>query len=331
MAAALDRTGRGFRNFVIVVVQALAVLGFSALVLLLIATGVNSFVRWNAQRTSQTDAQAERSERAKENLLIVGLEGDRAVGFLAVRVDRENSQIFGIAVPDGAFIEVPGQGFERMGESWPAGPETSLAAISNYFTVPFDSYVAVPAEAYRDTVQSQDLSAVSGKVTESNLTEDQLAVLAKEIAGIPQKNVALVPMPVKPIKLGDQTYFEPQREAIADLLQQWWGVDPSEAAQATRVIVYNGAGMPGIAGEAAQELIRAGFRVVDTKNADRFDYKTTLITVTDGDKALGDKVRDVLGVGEVTVKPAEATVTDVIVIVGKDYKPQSSGTTGGNE
>jgi hypothetical protein len=128
-------------------------------------------------------------------------------------------------------------------------------------------------------------------------------------------------MPVKPIKLGDQTYFEPQKNEVADLLKSWWGVDPSQASVATRVVVYNGAGAPGIAGEAAQELIRAGLKVIDTQNADSFDYATTKIVVRRGDADRGEEVRKVLGVGDVSVEPSTQNVTDVIVIVGKDYTP----------
>ena len=47
----------------------------------------------------------------------------QATGFLAVRVDGETQRVFGIAIPDGAFVEVPGQGFERIGDSYKAGPE----------------------------------------------------------------------------------------------------------------------------------------------------------------------------------------------------------------
>jgi hypothetical protein len=131
-------------------------------------------------------------------------------------------------------------------------------------------------------------------------------------------------MPVKPIKLGDQTYFEPQRAEIADLLSLWWGIDASQGEQVTRVIVYNGAGVPGIAGQAAQQLIRSGLRVIDTKNADNFAYTTTRIVVKRGDASRGEEVRRSLGVGEVVVETTTADVTDVVVIIGKDYRPPAA-------
>jgi hypothetical protein len=137
----------------------------------------------------------------------------------------------------------------------------------------------------------------------------------------------LVPLPVKPIDLGGQTFFEPQRDKIADLLLQWWDVRLGAEDTAVRVIIYNGAGTPGIAGVAAQQLIAAGMRVVDTKNADRFDYETTLVVVQDGNMAQGEQVKSALGLGEVVDKPSDQDVADVIVIIGKDYKPPTNGSS----
>ena len=129
-------------------------------------------------------------------------------------------------------------------------------------------------------------------------------------------------------------HFEASPEAkaqVADLLTQWWGVDPTKVAQVTRVILYNGAGEPGIAGEAAQQLIHAGIRVVDTKNADNFNYQQTMVVVQHGSLSQGNDIAKVLGVGQVKSQPSDQTIADVIVIVGKDYKPPAGGSTGGSK
>jgi len=317
-----SRVGKLLRDIGYYMALALGGLLIGIIIAVLLAYGVNSVARWNALRIAEKNGNRDELERrSKENVLVIGTQDGKALGFIAVRVDRKGNQVFGIAIPDGAFIEVPGQGFERIGESFAAGPEISLAAVANYLTVPFRSYIVIPAEAYTAALKNQSMDGITEKVQSSNLSQEDLAALSKDLAAIPQKNTAIVPLPVKPIKLGTQTYFEPQREQVADLLKQWWGVDASQTANVTRVILYNGAGTPGIAGEAAQQLIRSGFRVVDTKNADSFDYATTKIVVQSGDKSQGDEVAKVLGVGTVEVKPSEQDVAEVIVIVGKDYKP----------
>jgi hypothetical protein len=311
---------------------AVGVLLVGMLVLLLVASAINSIARWTAHKdTGVNTAQAEAERRARENLLVIGEQGGKATGFLAVRISRNDKQIYGIAIPDGALIEVPGAGFSRVGDSYAMGPDVSLSAISNYLTVPFRSYVVVPAAVYQQALKTQSVAGVLAAAKSSNLTTDAVTALKADIAAVPKSNTAIVPLPVQPVKLGTATYFEPQKAQVSDLLTKWWGVDPSKVAQVTRVILYNGAGTPGIASDAAQQLIRAGIRVVDTKNADNFNYAQTLVVVQRGDAKQGTNIAKVLGVGQVKSKPSDQNIADVIVIIGKDYKPPVGGSTGGTK
>ena len=88
----------------------------AVLVLTLIAYGINGVARWNARRVAaKSGSRQELEKRSRENVLVIGVKDGKATGFLALRVDSKGDQIFGVAIPDGAFIEVPGQGFERIG------------------------------------------------------------------------------------------------------------------------------------------------------------------------------------------------------------------------
>lgn len=319
----VSRTRRGVRHGAYLLgASAAAVLALVA-VLLVMSLAINGVARWNAKRVASLgDSAGARIEKARDNLLIVGVdEAGRAAGFLAIRVDGSAGSIYGIAIPDGAFIEVPGQGFERIGASWEAGPDVSLDAVSNFFGVPFTAYARVDYAVYQAALTKQSFAGIADAFTGTNLDEKAIGRFAEAFDSTPTESVAVVPMPVKPITLGNQTYFEPQRDQIADLVETWWGVRIHADEAPTRVIVYNGSGVPGIAGIAAQELIRGGLRVVDTKNADRFDYRTTSIIVQNGPVSAGEEVMAVLGVGEVLEQTADQQIADVIVIIGKDYRP----------
>lgn len=294
-------------------------------VLLVMSLAINGVARWNARRVAGFGDSAQgRIEKARDNLLIVAVDKTgRASGFLAIRVDRNEGSIYGIAIPDATFIEVPGQGFERVGVSWDAGPDVSLDAISNFFGVPFTAYARVDPAVYQSALTKQSFEGVSNAFAATNLDKKSLERFTEAFNSIPTENVAIVPMPVRPITLGNQTYFEPQRQEIADLVETWWGARINGEQAPTRVIVYNGSGVPGIAGIAAQELIRGGLRVVDTKNADRFDYRTTSIIVQNGPVSAGEQVRTVLGVGKVVEQAADQQVADIVVIIGKDYRPDT--------
>lgn len=314
-------TRSGFLGILQIIGMALLSAAVLAVILGVLALGINAGARWMAKRDAEEAATPEaRAEKARENLLIIGAD-DQTAEFLAVRLDETDEQILGIAIPSGAFMEVPGQGFERVGDSFAAGPGVSLAAVSNYLTVPFEHYVVVDLSVYQDALTNQSLRDIMGNARETDLSDADTQRIAEFIDGVPGERTALVPLPVKPIDLGGQTFFEPQRDKIADLLLQWWDVRLGAEDTAVRVIIYNGAGTPGIAGAAAQQLIAAGMRVVDTKNADRFDYDTTMIVVQDGNTEQGDQVKAALGVGDVVDKPSDQDVADVIVIIGRDYEP----------
>lgn len=315
-AAGLSRSvGRA----VALVVAAVAGLVILALVAVAAINGINGLARWNARRLADAAARASVKQKSHENLLVIGVQDNQPTGFLAMRIDRKNSRVFGVAIPDGAFVEVPGQGFERLGDSYKAGPDVSLAAVSNYMTVPFDFYVTIDDPVYKGMLKAQDVSGLMPAVIDTNLSAAERADLASALKGVTTQNVGLAPLPVRSIVIGGVTYYEPQRDQIADLLYSWWGVKLGSGEQPMRIILYNGAGKPGIAGVAANALIKAGFQVVSTSNADKFDYATTQVILYSGDPADAIRIRDILGTGQVSRKTADQDIADVIVIIGRDY------------
>ncbi len=298
-------------------------LAVAVLAVIVLASAVNGVARWSAKRVAAGRATPEgRSEIARNNLLVIGVEGASAVGFLALKVEPDEERVWGIAIPAGAFMEVPGQGFERVGESLRAGPDVSEAAVSNYFGVPFERHVVVEQTVYRSALENQSAAGLIDAAESSDLEAGERERLRSAMQKAPSRDVGLVSLPVIPISLGDETYFEPQRDKIADLLKAWWGVEVTPEKQPVRVIVYNGSGVPGVAGTAAQRLIEHGYRVIDTRNADRFDYPKTQVIVQHGDDSVGDRVKSALGVGLVTRKESRQQIVDVIVIVGKDFAPK---------
>jgi hypothetical protein len=286
--------------------------------------GVNAFARWNARRIAAQTGSA--ATATQDNVLVIGVTDGQAVGFAALKAERSDRRVLGIAIPDGAFVEVPGQGFERLGDSYVQGPDVSKDAVSNYLMVRFGSYIVVSGEAYQQLMNSQNVGGIMGQVQATDMSASDRNELAQYFSTIGTKNVWIVPLPVKPIAVGDQQYFEPEKAQVADLLLQWWGVKVDEQKSMPRVVVYNGVGTPGIAGKAAQQLIRKGFEVVDSGNADNFKHKTTLILLYHGTPAEAQGVHDALGTGQVLVQSAPQDIADMIVIIGADYQPPADVT-----
>ena len=286
-------------------------------------SGINALSRWYLQKTALSSAENRRRLQARDNVLFVAVKDGRAVGYLAARVLAADRKVFGIAIPEGAFVAVPGQGFEQIGDAYRTGPETAKSAVSNYLSVPFQRYVAIPYDAYQKALSSQSMAGITSKVLSTDVPTGDLQVLGSTLDAIATKDVALVPLPVKPINVGGQRFFQPQRDEVASLIKTWWGVDVGAATSKT-VLVENGAGKPGIAGTAAEQLISGGFTVVDTKNANGFDYKKTLILLYRGSAADAARVHDLLGAGELRKAEDNQGLADIIVIIGQDYKPPSA-------
>jgi hypothetical protein len=311
-----------------VLTRVLRVGGGSVLAIVLVAAilwgaalGVNEFARWNAKRIAEASSSQASVEGLRENVVVIGVRDNQAVGFVAMKAERATKRIVGIAMPDGAFVEVPGQGFERIGDSYSAGPDVSRDTVSNFLMVPFKRYIVVDEDVYQALVTQQKTADIVARAVSSDMSDAEKDDLEAFLKKVPAKEVWIVPLPVKPITVGSERYYEPQRTEIADIVLQWWGVRIDQQRQALRVILYNGVGTPGVAGKAAQQLIRKGFRVVDSKNADNFDYKETQILLYHGTQADAEQVKAAIGVGKTLIQTSAQNIADVIVIVGADYVP----------
>jgi len=111
------------------------------------------------------------------------------------------------------------------------------------------------------------------------------------------------------------------------------GGDPNEKSEAVQSVdptkftltVRNGAGVAGAANEAANALEAVGYKVKETGNTDQFAYNETLVVYKDEKGSVAaEAIADTLGVG----RPVEASIyyefnTDLLVIVGQDWKPRS--------
>ncbi len=94
----------------------------------------------------------------------------------------------------------------------------------------------------------------------------------------------------------------------------------------TRVFVENGVGTPGLVGTACTRLVDAGYEFAGSGNASHFGYQTSKVLVFDSSVAsaeIGNSIARALRLptGDVAVSDAGQNIADVVVILGKDYKP----------
>jgi hypothetical protein len=117
-------------------------------------------------------------------------------------------------------------------------------------------------------------------------------------------------------------YLEPEVERVKALLAG------ATEESTVSVEVQNGSGVVGIAERAAAQLGPLGYTVVPSGNSDDFPgVGETRIMVSSNTAAAGAQVRATLGVGTVT-EDETLEVDHLIVVLGKDYVPPASTSTG---
>ena len=87
--------------------------------------------------------------------------------------------------------------------------------------------------------------------------------------------------------------------------------------------ILNGCGESGIANLYSNYLIKKGFDVIDSRNADNFEYLNTTIIVHKKDKLnIAKNLANILKIK--TVSSDERGIWDLSLIIGRDYKNLAS-------
>ncbi|HEV8128266.1 MAG TPA: LytR C-terminal domain-containing protein [Candidatus Eisenbacteria bacterium] len=94
----------------------------------------------------------------------------------------------------------------------------------------------------------------------------------------------------------------------------------SKPKQPIRIELLNGSGRAGLAGELASYLRDGGFDVLEVSNADRSDYRATLVVNRTEATEPGRVVAEYLGTRHVIQQISSQEMIDVTVIVGRDAR-----------
>ena len=135
-------------------------------------------------------------------------------------------------------------------------------------------------------------------------------------------------LPVTPIDTGSGTpAFSIKVDEVAALVSNQLGdsIPPGRDDGDNRVLILNGVGTPGLGASVARK-VRTEFRIVGTRNKQGFGEKESVVVVfdtTDESIAKARRLAELLGLPDTAVRTSTLTqsVADVIVIIGRDYKP----------
>jgi len=106
-------------------------------------------------------------------------------------------------------------------------------------------------------------------------------------------------------------------------------IDPELLRDRPTVDIRNGCGESGLAERMMQRLRRAGFDVVEYRNADRYDYERTLIRDRSGREGAAARLQEWLvreyGVGSVEADPVAVPEADLQLVLGADLADTLAG------
>ncbi len=151
----------------------------------------------------------------------------------------------------------------------------------------------------------------------------RFAMFLASFASVPAAERTFDVVPVTPVASGgEQGAFKVEDVQLRALVGKYLG---GVTAERSRLQLLNGNGTPEAGAAVAQKLIPEGFWLVDSGNARSFDFAETKIIVYVNDAetmAAAEKVRRLLGVGQIELSRSLHTSIDVTVVIGKDFRAE---------
>lgn len=250
-----------------------------------------------------------------------------------------------LVLPAGTALVIPGQGDATVGEAAALDGPTAATAVANLLGVWVPHHAVVDgaelaalidrvggvslggrsfggAEALRQAAGGGDgaFASVLGAVLEavawapSDLADSDSPTAVAALLNA-ARGARVEVLPAQDLGAG---VLRADPAVIRGAVTALWGFPDREVVP---VVVLNGSGIPGVGEIVAERLIPEGFRVVVSENATSFDHDVTAIVVPGEEhRALAERVRDSLGVGEVQVGGPASGLADVTVVVGRDLQ-----------
>ena len=187
-----------------------------------------------------------------------------------------------------------------------------------------------------DQFLSPDLIAKAPKLFQqfnqsikTNMTYNDMRNMAKLMKDMKRSSIKTARIPGHSEYIDSGWYFIHNQKGTTKLVDELIASKEYIANSKYSVIVFNGNGIAGAAGDFARELELYGYNVRKLANADRYNYETTQIVYTDkltGEiEKLADTVEgNLISFEESAYAKRESLKTyDILIIVGKDFADYS--------
>jgi len=149
---------------------------------------------------------------------------------------------------------------------------------------------------------------------ETNIEAQDAIALANLFRGVNQEKFKIKTVQSTPVYIEGVSYLEPNVEEVQQRVKSLiYGKNSG-----LKIEVLNGSGMTGIAHKIAKDLELLGFEIVNTGNADNFDYEKTKIIVYSKEINLDNEFKKLFKDLEIIKEYQTQTNLDLVIILGKD-------------
>ncbi len=165
------------------------------------------------------------------------------------------------------------------------------------------------------------VESASGAFATSDEAAADFARFLADLVSLHPDDRSIRALPVSSLQISGSELYVADADEVTTFVSEVVGASATSGDE-VRVQILNGNGEPGIGEEVASRLVGEGFRVILSGNARSLDHAETLIITYDDSsesRALAERARDLLGVGEVQVSTQEQGIVDLTIVVGKDF------------
>lgn len=176
------------------------------------------------------------------------------------------------------------------------------------------------------------LVGVFRRNVKTSMSLEEMTNLAFDMRGVKRQSLQKAMVTGKDTKVNGVYYLMPDYDRLALLSERMTALEPFEGPatggsipnEDISIMVRNGSGVTGRGKSLGARLKLLGFDVKDVGTAKQSNYVSTLIVYKAAHQAEAQQVQKALGLGRLQPATAQHSFsTDVLVVVGKDYKPKT--------
>ncbi len=155
--------------------------------------------------------------------------------------------------------------------------------------------------------------------------------LARVLKQIPPAEIMTAVAPARDHYINGIYYAELRESSFFELLDDMDDHLDRPAGHIVTVEILNGCGQPGAAAAAGALLAEAGFKVLNTANADSFSYQRTIINYNPDAEAPAQQIKQILTIDNAQMREnrsnGDETDPELVIVLGEDFRTASASSS----